>query len=145
VKVRALALAMLFAVAPAAPAQVVQLITDDEAKLPAATALTSRGVTRGPGIKVLSPDTAGKLGVPFELKVAFTAHGGAKIDPATIKVTYLKSPLVDLTPRLAAGISAEGITIAKAGVPSGEHKIRIAVKDSDGRQNSEVLTLNVGK
>jgi hypothetical protein len=143
---RALTLCVFLVSAQFANAQVLQLITEDEAKLPPpAAGLPSRGVTRGPGIKIDSPDPSGKLANPFALKVSFVAHGGSKIDPDSIKVTYLKSPLVDLTPRIKGAIAVDGIDVPKASVPPGEHKIRISVKDSDGRQNSEIVTLNVAK
>ena len=143
---RALALCAFLVSAQFANAQVVQLITEDEAKLPPpAAGLPSRGVTRGPGIKIASPDTSGKLSNPFALKVAFVAHGGSKINPDSVKLTYLKSPLVDLTPRIKDAIVADGLDVPKVSVPTGEHKIRISVKDSDGRQTSEIVTLNVAK
>jgi hypothetical protein len=58
---------------------------------------------------------------------------------------YLKSPFVDLTPRLKSAISANGIDFAKADVPPGTHTIRVTVKDTDGRETNTVLTLVVNK
>jgi hypothetical protein len=82
---------------------------------------------------------------PFDFKVAFEARGDAKIDPASVKVIYMKSPFVDLTPRLKSVISTNGIDFAKADVPPGTHTIRISVKDTDGRETNSVLTLVVNK
>lgn len=135
----------LFALA-CTTAHAAPLITEDEAKLPNAPGLATRGVTRGPGIKMVSPDPASKtVKSPFDLKVGFEARGGAKIDPASVKVHYMKTPLVDLTDRLKDGIKDEGIDLAKAEMPAGEHTIRFTVKDSEGRSTSSVMTVHVIK
>ena len=52
---------------------------------------------------------------------------------------------MDLLPRVKAGLSAGGIELAGAEVPPGEHQIRVTVQDSEGRQSSTVLQLNVVK
>jgi hypothetical protein len=58
-------------------------------------------------------------------------------------LTYLRSPSVDLTERVKAGLSEKGIDLKVAEVPPGEHQIRVSVQDSDGRQSNVVLNLNV--
>jgi hypothetical protein len=57
----------------------------------------------------------------------------------------MKSPFVDLTPRLKNAISANGIDFSKAEVPPGTHTIRITVKDSEGRETNTVVNLVVAK
>lgn len=127
--------------------QAVQLISPKEAQQPAASgALNTRGIARGPGIRVTSPDpAAADVKSPFDLKVQFESRGGNKIDPAAVKVTYLKANAVDLTPRLKGAINEGGIDFSKAEVPPGEHAIKITVKDVEGRETSTVLNLNVSK
>jgi len=129
------------------PAAAATLIKDEEARQPAAAGgLVTRGITRGPGVKMLSPDpAAGAVKSPFNLKVSFEPRGGARIDPASVSVTYLKATPVDLLPRVKAGLSAGGIELPGAEVPPGEHQIRVTVQDSEGRQSSTVLQLNVVK
>ena len=124
-----------------------KLINDEEAKLPAAAAgLTTRGITRGPGIRVVSPDqAAGAIKGAFNLKVAFEPHGGAKIDPASVKVTYLKATPVDLIDRVKPGLSEAGIDLAGAEVPPGEHRIQISLQDSEGRKSNAVISITVAK
>ncbi len=123
------------------------LITPKEAQMPAASGeLKTRGIARGPGIKVISPDvTAAEIKGLFDLKVVFESRGGNKIDPSAVKVTYLKATAVDLTPRLKAAITENGIDFAKAEVPPGEHSVKITVKDVDGRESNTVMNLVVGK
>ena len=57
----------------------------------------------------------------------------------------MKSPFVDLTPRLKGAISVQGIDFAKADVPLGTHTIRVTAKDTDGRETNTVFTLMVNK
>ena len=129
------------------PAFSFNLIKEDEAKLPAAAgSLETRGITRGPAVKLLSPDTsAGPVKGPFNLKVAFEARGGAKIDPASIKVVYLKATPVDLLERIKPGLTADGIQLAGAEVPPGEHQIQISLQDSEGRKASKIVSINAAK
>lgn len=122
-----------------------QLITNEEAKLPAATKFASRGgLTRGPGIKIISPADS-KVKGAFEMKFEFQPHGGATVDPASVKMTYLKSPLVDITDRVKPYISASGIDMTKAEIPPGEHQFKVQVTDNEGRVGSTVLNLVVEK
>lgn len=124
-----------------------ELITIKESQLPAAKGdLKTRGISRGPGIKVLSPDVnvaevKAEVKTPFDLKIAFEPRGGVKIDSNSVKVTYLKFPYIDLTDRLKPGISENGIDFPKANVPSGEHSVKINVKDVEGRESSLIVTL----
>jgi len=122
------------------------LISAKEAALPAAAgALATRGISRGPGVKLASPEADTPVAAPFDFKVNFEPRGDAKIDPSSVKVVYMKSPFVDLTPRLKSAISANGIDFAKADVPPGTHTIRVTVKDTEGRETNSVLNLVVNK
>jgi hypothetical protein len=128
-------------VAVSAGAQPVQLITDKEAKLPAAPQVASRAITRGPGVKLLSPESVANGAFP--LKVVFEPRGGSKIDLGSVQVTYLKNPPVDLTSRIKSGIRPDGIDLASVTAPGGEHPIRISVRDDEGRQGSLLINLLV--
>ena len=122
-------------------AQSVQLIKDDEAKLPAQTVKSmTRAITRGPGIKLLSPET---VTAPFPFKVMFEPRGQAKIDKASIKVEYLRGAGIDLTDRLKADIKEAGIETHAALAPAGEHMIRVSATDTEGRQGTTEFKLTV--
>ena len=129
---------VLWSVAPFATAQVV-LITEDEAKTPNAQIISTRAITRGPSIKLTSPaDVAAKS---FPIKLELAARGGAKIDVNSLKVEYLKQPLVDLTPRFKPGLQANSLELSQVKVPQGQHAIRISIKDSDGREGTQTINL----
>ena len=122
-------------------AQALQLISPDEAKLPAAaTKPATRAITRGPGIKLASPES---VSGQFPLKIAFEPRGDSKIDMASVKVEYLKGDGVDLTARLKNGIKPGGIEIPTAAAPAGEHPIRVTVRDSEGRVGTTEFKLTV--
>jgi hypothetical protein len=122
------------------------LITAKEAALPAASGtLATRGISRGPAVKLSSPEADVPVNSPFDFKVLFEARGEGKIDPNSVKVVYMKSPFVDLTPRLKSAITHTGINFSKAEVPPGTHTIRVTVKDLDGRETNQVMTIVVNK
>jgi hypothetical protein len=133
------------ACAQAGPAKVV-LITAVEASLPPSpdvALMTRAGVTRGPKIVLVSPAANADVKSPLHLRLKFETFGGAKIDLASIKVTYLKNPAVDLTARLGSITQADGIDLAEAEVPPGVHNIRVSVKDSEGRAGGASFALKV--
>jgi len=120
------------------------LITPEEASLPppkGAVAVTSRGITRGPRIEYLGSPNATHS--PVRLQLKFESFGGAKIDPNSVKVTYMKNPAVDLTPRLESFVQPTGIDMADAVLPSGDHMLRVDLKDSDGRAATTSFTLKI--
>ncbi len=121
------------------------LITRDEAKLPPpkpAIMASSRGITRGPRIELAEIDK-GSLHSPVHLRIKFQAFGGATVDVSELRVTYLRSPEVDLTPRVKPFAQASGIDIPDAELPPGDHTLRIEVADSDGRASTANVVLNV--
>jgi hypothetical protein len=123
------------------------LITEQEAALPDAVGarqLGMRGVTRGPRVLVLSPaPDAGLVKSPMNLLLKFETHGGAVIDPLSVKVMYLKKPTINLTQRLGNLVTAGGVELNGAEAPSGTHYIRVEVKDDAGRVGSIVFPLMV--
>jgi hypothetical protein len=127
---------------PASAAHV--LITEEEAKLPppkGAVATDRRGVTRGPKIKYVEENEP--IHSPMHLQLTFESFGGAKIDPDSVKVTYLRTPNVDLTTRIKSFVNATGIDILDVQLPAGDHMVRVDVKDSDGRLGSTSFVLRV--
>lgn len=69
----------------------------------------------------------------------------ATASPATSasKVTYMKNPSVDLTPRLKPFVQSTGIDMPGAELPPGDHLIRFDLKDSDGCAASTSFTLKI--
>jgi hypothetical protein len=121
-----------------------KLITEEETKLPppkGAVAADRRGILRGPKIDFISPAEPVRSPVHFQLR--FEAFGGAKIDASSVKVLYLRTPNVDLTPRIKQFVIPTGIDIPDTELPPGEHMIRVDIKDTDGRPASTSFVLKI--
>jgi len=148
VRARGLGL-LLICVAGAMPAVLpayaaVVLITEAEANLPplkGAVATDRRGITRGPKIELVSDSNPSHSPMHFQLK--FVSYGGAKIDPDSVKFTYLKTPSVDLTGRVKPFVQATGIDIPDTQLPAGDHMLRVDIKDLDGRIGSTIFAVKV--
>jgi hypothetical protein len=139
---------LFFAAAGTASAEV--LITVQEAALPPANSPAPAGPVRGisrPPQAVLEQRSATDKGLksPLVFKVKFMAYGGTTIDPAATRVTYLKNPLVDLTPRLKKYIQPTGIEMPDAEIPPGQHVIIVELSDSNHHKGTSVLTLVVDR
>lgn len=124
------------------------LIKPDEAALPPAPAaasvpLATRGLTRRPNVILVSP--AASVTSPFNLELKFEAHGGSTIKPNSLRVIYLKTPDVDLTARVKPYVSAKGVDMVGAEAPPGRHMIKVKIADSEGREASVVIVVNVVK
>ena len=120
------------------------LITEDEARLPppkGAIMADRRGITRGPKIEVIVDGQ--QVHSPVHLQLKFESFGGAKIDPDSIKVTYMKTPTVDLTDRIKSFVQASGMDMPDAELPPGDHMIRVDIKDSVGRIGSTSFVLKI--
>jgi hypothetical protein len=120
------------------------LISPIEAAMPDDSVKSNtRGIIRGPGVEVVSPDLNSIVKGAFNFKVEFKERGGNKIDKDSIKVIYMKSPNIELTPRLNKAISEKGIFFDNAEAPSGTHLIKIILKDVDGRETENIFSIKV--
>jgi hypothetical protein len=121
-----------------------QLITEEEARLPppkGAIAADRRGIMRGPKVEFVSPGDS--VNSPLRLVLKFESYGGAKIDPESVKVIFLRSPNVDLTARVKPFVQPDGINMQDAELPPGDYTVRVDIKDSDGRPGTAIFTLKV--
>jgi len=120
------------------------LITEEEAKLPPAKGAVMadrRGITRGPKVELVSDIEP--VHSPTRLQLRFESYGGAKIDPNSVKVTYMRTPNVDLTSRVMPFVQPTGIDIPDMELPVGDHLVRVDIKDSDGRSGSTSFVIKV--
>lgn len=122
------------------------LITEAEAMLPAPgdSMMATRGLTRGPAVEQVAPNPDAKgVKAPFSLKISFSGRNNVAIDPASVKVIYLRSPTVDLTERVKAHVTPTGIDMSEVDVPPGTHVLRLDVRDQQGRTSTATIKLNV--
>lgn len=123
----------------------VQLITREEAGAPAPDAAggATRNLTRGPGIDTRGTSGRGVAGEPLRLAVKFTPSNGVPIDPESVRVIYRRQPALDVTTRVKAFITPQGIEAPAVLVPPGKHVIEIEAVDKEGRIGRSQMTLNV--
>ena len=122
------------------------LITQAEANLPSPgdSMMATRGLTRGPGVEQLTPDPDSKgVKSPLPLTIKFVGRNNVAIDPASVKVTYLRTPSVDLTERIKAHLTPDGIDMKEVEVPPGTHVLRLDVRDQQGRTSTATIKLTV--
>jgi hypothetical protein len=118
----------------------VQLVTSDEANRPDQQIVSTRAISRGPSIKLLS--NASVDAKAFQFKVVMEPKGGAQLDSHSLKIEYLKNPPVELTERLKFAFSGNQLTIPVASVPRGSHAFKVSVKDTDGREGHAIISLD---
>ena len=116
-----------------------RLVTDEEARRPDARVPTTRAITRGPGVRLISNTevTAGS----FPMKVQVERRGGVQIDPQSVRLEYLKEPIIDITDRVRPRFAGDVLDIPQATLPAGEHHFRITVKDAEGRQGTSLFSI----
>ena len=79
----------------------------------------------------------------MRLQLKFEPYGRAKIDPDSVKMTYLRTPNVDLTSRVKSFVGPSGIDMPEVELPAGEHMVRVDIKDTDGRVGTTSFILKV--
>ena len=133
-----LLIALLFCSSSVAFAQV-QLVTSDEANRPDQQISSTRAISRGPTVKLIS--NAAVDSKAFLFKISMDPKGGAKLDAHSFKIEYLKNPPVELTERLKFAFTGNELTIPAASIPKGVHTFKVSVKDTDGREGNSVISL----
>lgn len=137
--------ALLLPPIAARAAEPVQLITREEVGLPApdATGAPTRNLTRGPGIDTQGTLGSGIAGKPLRLAVKFLPSNGVPVDPEKVQVIYRRQPALDVTARVKAFITPQGIEAPAVLVPPGKHIIEIQAVDKEGRIGRAQMTLTV--
>jgi len=137
----------------AAPAVALDLVSPAEAARDRAAeaaqteapAFRAKAFTPGaPLIEVRQPGRLDGIKAPFPIQLGFKGSDGAELDLKSFRVLYgfLK---LDITARLLekARLTADGLVLDDAAIPSGSHRLRIQLKDSKGREGELDVTLKV--
>ncbi|MFH1602849.1 MAG: hypothetical protein ABIH03_02965 [Pseudomonadota bacterium] len=125
----------------------VKLVTEEEFRASAAAPMLLPRATSVPGapqIEIISPDTKGVITSPTKVQLHFRAVPPATPKPESFRALY-GSFRLDITGRLLklAKLTAEGLTLENASLPSGSHRIFLEIQDSVGRTGSQVLAITV--
>ena len=97
-----------------------------------------------PKIEVAAPNLTAPLTSPMPIQVNFAATSPATVKPETFKVLY-GAFQIDVTQRLlsAAKVTAQGMNVQEASLPSGKHKLHLLVEDSLGRKGYRLVEFQV--
>jgi hypothetical protein len=130
---------LLFVMTQSSWAVQFELVTMEEALRARAIDTTAieiapRSVAPGPGIEVRAPKLDAKLASPIAIEVVFVPLPGSRVDASSVRILYGALRL-DVTERVLrhASVSESGIRAPEAKLPSGGHRLRIRVADSEGR------------
>ncbi len=127
----------------------VTLITQAEALLPdmsdvqyenVGRDIESKSDSRGPIIKVITPEEGKTYAPPLNIELYFITKDLSEIDLSTLKVEYLKLFSIDITERVLPYVNKEGIKISNAKFPSGTHNLKITIGDKKGAVTIQKFT-----
>lgn len=145
-----LIMTLLFTLAMAslgsASREIMTLLTEEEgAKADAlpGSYIISRGFNDGPKVKVVSPKVDEKYKPPLKVIVTFIPRDNHPVDLSSLKVECLKFISIDLTPRVLPYATKEGINIENAKLPSGNHTLRLTIRDVAGGTTQEIFKIRV--
>lgn len=100
----------------------------------------------GPEIIVKDPKVLSRLSSPIDILIAFTpGKSGQLPDMKTLNITLVGFFDIDLTDRLREYIQGDNLAISKAALPSGRHRLRMAIKDVNGNSNERDVVVVVVK
>lgn len=143
-----LTVALLCATCSATLAQQIVLVTEEEARASQAAPpmLVPRvvPVKDAPIIEIVRPDLQTAIRSPTAIEVRFKPTHPAAIKPETFKVLY-GAFQIDVTKRLTAvaQITAQGIEVREAVLPSGKHRLNLSIEDSAGRVGSRQIDFEI--
>ena len=97
-----------------------------------------------PKIDVAAPNLAAPVASPTPIQLNFAATAPATIKPETFKVLY-GAFQIDITQRLlsATKVTALGMNVQEASLPSGKHKLHLSVEDSMGRKGYRLVEFQI--
>lgn len=123
----------------------VTLITEEEAAQPDAPPEQNRAACTPapPTIKINSPQNGQTYQQPVPVDVQFVPSEGASIDPAKVRLELLKLIRVDLTKKVRPYITPAGVSLPKAEIPRGKHRVEITIADTRGQGCSSVVEFTV--
>lgn len=124
----------------------VQLVTEEEARLPRAPISASRSAFfPGPELIIVSPKQGETVKSPFRIKVEYRAKGGEAVAPESLEVQYMVAPAQNISSRVSEFSTEKSLEIKEANAPAGEHQFVLYVADTKGRRSRAILNLTVAK
>jgi len=120
-----------------------QLVTAEEAALPASRSFGFSTPQPDSGPVITTPEMEATESKPFSLRIGVAPRGGVAVNPASLKMEYLKTPAVDLSIRVRPYVTQEGVKIERVTLPAGLHHFRLSVSDAEGRLSQKDFVIVV--
>jgi hypothetical protein len=97
-----------------------------------------------PKIELITPKLDTAITSPTQIQLRFLPKTPATTKPDTFRVLY-GTFQIDITDRLmkVATVTAQGLTVPEAKLPSGKHKLVLNIQDSDGRVGSRLIEFEI--
>lgn len=98
----------------------------------------------GPAIFLKNPKLLQSVSSPLDIFIAFKPGKSGKLpDMKTLVVTVLGFIDIDITDRVVEYIRGNDLDIEQAKLPTGNHELRVAIKDIAGNPNERIVNVNV--
>jgi hypothetical protein len=144
------ALTVFVVASPAGAATDEWMITPEESKLQVRAGNYAEPIAAiegpGPQIVLKNPKMFMRLRSPINIFIAFEpGKSGKPADMETLKVTLIGFIDINITDRLREYIRGTSLDVEEAKLPSGEHRLRMRIKDVDGNPNERDVVVTVLK
>lgn len=96
----------------------------------------------GPKIDVIKPGEGTSEPAPVEVDIRFVPKT-SPVDLESLKVSVVKLINIDITDRVRAHATTDGIHVSGAQIPTGKHTVRISIADKDGLRSVKDVTFEV--
>jgi hypothetical protein len=115
-----------------------------EPGVPSCHAIPSAAVG-APQIKIVAPTLDKTLAAPLDIDLKFLPTDNAAIKPETFRVCYVGFLVMDITKRITdhVTVSAEGLHVAGAQLPSGHHHLVMMIADQQGAIGSRDAVFDI--
>jgi len=100
----------------------------------------------GPAIVVRHPKLLERVISPLDIFVEFRpGESGLDVNMKTLAVTLIGFVDFDITDRVREYIRGTNLEVEQAELPTGTHRLRLAIKDVDGNPNERDMVVHVVK
>ncbi len=97
----------------------------------------------GPQIILRSPQEGVKMTCPLDLDIRFESSNGVAVDVNSLRVQVRKIWDFDITKHVRPYASQDGIRMANATFPRGQHTITLTIADHEGGMSSRTITVEI--
>lgn len=130
------------------PASAFELVTAQEMQAseaaPAVVGPKSAAVPEAPQIELIRPQLGTVIHSPTAIEIRFRTAPGSQARPESFRIFYGRLRL-DITDRVVqnAAVSREGLSVAQASLPKGQHRLLLSIEDTQNRTGQTQLDFQI--